>query len=578
MSLQAFLEDLSSTSPVDFDPERDPTDASGPAEGSDDEGAFTEEAGADLRAHYVDVGRGSIRTRAGVELDDRKYAGKRVSRASVFEADESDEEEGEEQEEGEESEENSEDDEDDEETAAMEVDGDAGLESDEIAASSGEDDEDVSENASEGGSEDGPEAAADQVEGSSDDGEEEGSESDEDDGEQSQSNNRLAKELEQLEVEEKKLIKTMSASARADVEKGHHVRAQIVSLREDSENTPPEPPLTLLCVQTLWDGLLDSRIRIQRAVTVANRLPKPDLYSAFEASSSDSQTAINDASQELVALVDDLIDLRTALISQNPAVQPLYAEGSPLTISPFSGEEVRSLKRKRDQDDPVALLEAVWADVQPLDAQFTPFRDQTIDKWNSKVQVATGIPLQKKFKAINQTVMSQINQILSDKSRLIKRSQLRRSDYLPLGQIPTDDAADPGAQSNDTADAHLANYDEEIFDDGDYYQQLLKELIENRITDADDAVLNGLKWAHFKSLKNKDKKKKRVDTKASKGRKIRFHVHEKLQNYMAPEPRGNWHDAMVDKLFGALLGQGVEHAAVVEQSVEEPAADGFRIM
>ena len=94
----------------------------------------------------------------------------------------------------------------------------------------------------------------------------------------------------------------------------------------------------------------------------------------------------------------------------------------------------------------------------------------------------------------------------------------------------------------------------------------------------DDAVLNGLKWAHFKSLKNKDKKKKRVDTKASKGRKIRFHVHEKLQNYMAPEPRGSWHDSMVDELFGGLLGQGVEHAAVVEEPADEPAADGFRIM
>ncbi|KAJ3173255.1 hypothetical protein HDU88_004717 [Geranomyces variabilis] len=547
MSLQSFLEDLSSTTPADFDPERNPTDASGPADGSDDE-AFAEETAADPRAHYVDVGRGSIRTRAGVELDNKKYAGKRVSRDSIFRADNSEEEdEEEEDEDGEESQE------DDEDLSAMDVDGDAGLESDEIAGSSGEEDGAEDEDASEGDSED---EADDFDQGSSEEGDEHGSESDEDGDEQSHSNNRLAKELEQLEVEEKKLIKTMSASARADVEKGHHVRAQI----------------------TLWDGLLDSRIRIQRAVNVANRFPKPDLHPAFAASSSDAQAAIDDASQELVALVDDLIDLRTALISQNPAVQPLYAEDSQLAIPPFAGEPTESLKRKRDQDDPDALLEAIWADVQPLDAQFKPYRDQTIDKWNSKVQVATGIPLQKKFKAINQTVVSQINQILSDKPRLIKRSQLRRSDHLPLGQAPTEDAAADSAQADATADAHLANYDEEIFDDGDYYQQLLKELIESRITDADDAVLNGLKWAHFKSLKNKDKKKKRVDTKASKGRKIRFHVHEKLQNYMAPEPRGSWHDSMVDELFGGLLGQGVEHAAVVEEPADEPAADGFRIM
>ena len=49
--------------------------------------------------------------------------------------------------------------------------------------------------------------------------------------------------------------------------------------------------------------------------------------------------------------------------------------------------------------------------------------------------------------------------------------------------------------------------------------------------------------------------RKKVDTKASKGRKMRFTVHEKLQNFMAPEDRGSWEPEAIDRFFGTLLGQ-----------------------
>ncbi|KAI8922157.1 apoptosis-antagonizing transcription factor [Powellomyces hirtus] len=551
MSLQSFLEDISSTAPVDYDPERDDVEVKGTDSGVEDD----EEAG-NVRQHYVNVGRGTIRTQAGIELDQKTYAGKRVSRKDMFDDEQEEDEDDESEDEG--------DDNGAENGVVSEE-----LESDEIQGDS-EDDEEAEEDIGQGDDDDDDDNHSDEDDDEEEDEEGEDDDDEEDDeepaGRDGRSEARLAKELEQLEVEEKKLIKTMSASAKSDVEKGHHVRAQI----------------------TLWDGLLDSRIRIQRAVTVANRFPQPDIYSAFHSASEETQTSVAETSEELVSLVDDLLDLRTALISQNSHILPSYSAGAlpsasskHLSIPPFdeaSGLST-SLKRKRDHGDPSALLETVWADIRPLDTQFKAYRDQTIDKWNSKVQVAAGIPLQKKFKAINQTVVSQINQILSDKPRLIKRSQLRRSDHLPLGQSAPATALGDDTGDLQTDDAHLANYDEEIFDDGDYYQQLLKELIESRITDSDDAILNGLKWAHFKSMKNKDKKKKRVDTKASKGRKVRFHVHDKLQNYMAPEPRGTWHDSMIDELFAGLLGQNADSAAMDVTAIpEDPAADGFRII
>ena len=52
--------------------------------------------------------------------------------------------------------------------------------------------------------------------------------------------------------------------------------------------------------------------------------------------------------------------------------------------------------------------------------------------------------------------------------------------------------------------------------------------------------------------------KKKVDTKASKGRKLRYTVHEKLLNFIAPEDRGTWGERQRGELFGGLLGRKVE--------------------
>ena len=39
---------------------------------------------------------------------------------------------------------------------------------------------------------------------------------------------------------------------------------------------------------------------------------------------------------------------------------------------------------------------------------------------------------------------------------------------------------------------------------------------------------------------------------------MRFNVHEKLQNFMAPEDRRSWEEGAVDRLFGTLFGQRME--------------------
>ena len=100
--------------------------------------------------------------------------------------------------------------------------------------------------------------------------------------------------------------------------------------------------------------------------------------------------------------------------------------------------------------------------------------------------------------------------------------------------------------------SHLENHDAEIFDDTDFYQNLIRELIESRMVDAGDPIAAGIQWAAVRKTKQK---KAVVDTRASKGRRLRYHVHEKLQNFMTPIPAGTWHEEMTDELYASLLGR-----------------------
>ena len=55
-------------------------------------------------------------------------------------------------------------------------------------------------------------------------------------------------------------------------------------------------------------------------------------------------------------------------------------------------------------------------------------------------------------------------QVMEDTPRLVKRSQLKRSQYKILGKSP--------GSCDLSHDAHLRDYEEEIFDDDDFYHQV----------------------------------------------------------------------------------------------------------
>ncbi|RKP07141.1 apoptosis-antagonizing transcription factor [Thamnocephalis sphaerospora] len=541
-SLGAQLASLLDPTPRDVDPEefgetfRNRSaarngDASDSNSDIDDNAAATE--------HYVDVGRSKMRRNAEFLVDDPKYAGKQRSRANLYDSD-------------------------DDMSASVASDSDVSDDDD-------DDDDDSNDDSSEEEelmemrkkTIDKPGKRTDRVEHHSsptdsdayvtadeevgDQESEEESDDDSGDGADHlavEQDEAMNDELRAIESEERQLLRTVSQGAKSDVSKGIDVRHQL----------------------TLWDTLLDARIRLQKSVTLANQLPQAStIYfvdmSDFDSFADGAEDALARTRRQVHGLLDSLLDLRVTMLEHN-------------TMHDMQLDELRQRKRPHqddEEDSDESDEETVWHDMQRFSTAFQPFADETLEKWSGKVQMAAGIPINKKFKAINQGARAQIEQILADKERLVKRTQLKRTDYQIIGKTtPSELKAEEPAITQDAAKNPLDNHDTEVFDDTDFYQQLLRELIESRMVDTDDPLALGVRWAALKQQTKQNKKK--VDRKASKGRRLRYHVHEKLQNFMVPIPTGSWHESMVEELYTSLLGRqaGTDQSGAADAG--QPAA------
>ncbi|KAI6044207.1 apoptosis-antagonizing transcription factor [Pisolithus marmoratus] len=188
-----------------------------------------------------------------------------------------------------------------------------------------------------------------------------------------------------------------------------------------------------------------------------------------------------------------------------------------------------------------------------------PHLIQTLNKWSSKIQaVAPSVLLPSNRNAFSKSSQHSksaaqlIDETLADHSKVLARTRVYRGKNERLRfEVTTE--AEQGE-----------NEDPTIFDDTDFYQQLLRDVIDSRSGSG-----GGDDWV---TVQKQQKAKKKVDTKASKGRKLRYQVHEKLQNFMVPIPvHSGWHDEQMDELFASLLGKGFESAM---QGVGEIVNDG----
>ena len=499
-------------------------DDSGDGFSDDDVGAVDDGVLAPTEDDKGDKG-GRLRMRGGLSLDElgAEYHGKRTSRKAMEEAwagaEDPDAEEDSED-----------DDEEEDEDDSME-----GLDADDLARmereaaedddGSDEDDEDIDDEDSD--EDDDDDSGADVDVDDDDDESQEASDDDDDDGD----GGDLAAELAAFRREEAEANRLAAAKSQNAV-KGAAVRRQ----------------------NEMWEKALQTRIVLQRGLNASAKMPTPTYWRALAKADGEVKPAMATCAAAARGALDALCSLQAALIDGNPAIAEAAGEG-------VGGGKKRKASSAMAAVSKFGLLASpaseVWENVDSVYQRFAAFRDVSIDRWHRKAQVQVGKMSAGgsvgggggEMRAFNQSVSAQVASAMRIPDRLVRKSQ-PPAHLAPkrLGEPEgTEKAAPTGDRTEDIdaddleAAARAEARVEEIYDDADFYEQVLKEFLESA------GAAAGLAAAASKPAK----RRKVVDRRASKGRKLRYHVQQKLVNFCAPVELEvpQW----AEKIFGQLF-------------------------
>jgi protein AATF/BFR2 len=238
----------------------------------------------------------------------------------------------------------------------------------------------------------------------------------------------------------------------------------------------------------ILNSCLDMRIHLQRCLDVANRFPVANDFAAYAAS--------EDVRTQCSLLAENL---RDALI-----------ESSSLVSSQL-GTEVEDVGAVQGL---VGLAKQKWTPV--------------VDKWHQRMNYGAEIS-SAKLRVLNHSVFDSIQFSMADKVKAVEKSRLPLDESRRLGIVQAGRSRADSDSDDDGSSVKKVRYDEEVYDDRQLYSLLLKTFI--AATTCERGALP------FKKLQ---RTQRNVDRKASKGRKIRYVVHPKLQNFtfpiVGPEP------------------------------------------
>lgn len=248
---------------------------------------------------------------------------------------------------------------------------------------------------------------------------------------------------------------------------------------------------------TIYDRILQSRVALQKALDLSNRIVESS--AAGITSDTGTENNIAETRQSLQKFTDSITNIRSEL---------LHGWIDDEEESDFSAAA-----------SPHGKLESMEKLAQP-------WRERTLLLLSQKT---THAHVQQLKSFTNIDIISQLKGSITGESlaKLVAKSKQPKA---------------PGEIEG-----------EHVFYDSTFFQSIIKELVERKLDKALDPTYQEL--INRPSVKNKTKS---IDTKASKGRKLRYTVHEKLQNFMAPESFPKWSSEQIDSLFGGLLGQHVQ--------------------
>lgn len=293
----------------------------------------------------------------------------------------------------------------------------------------------------------------------------------------------------------------------------------------------------------IWEKLLEVRIHSQKMLIKANSLPIYEKFHQLKENTEFSELA-QDTEQKLFNLTSKMWELQTHLLKKYPETKEL------------------ALKRKSfQQNDDVEVKKSRLA--EQLEADYSNFREyqnSVISKWHDRTKLLTPGSIKTQKQQGNIDVLRKIEGVLANREELVKRSQLLKGGY----ELFDNKCATVEQKRNHNFEANDENnveeedniqndvYCSEIYDDADFYHAQLRELIEYKTNSSSSANEMAKQFMELQKLRKKMKKE--VDTRASKGRKIRYVVHNKLVSFMAPNNSSSWNEDQKNELFKSLFG------------------------
>ncbi|XP_054168432.1 protein AATF-like [Oppia nitens] len=299
----------------------------------------------------------------------------------------------------------------------------------------------------------------------------------------------------------------------------------------------------------IWDNLLEYRIKLQKVMMSCNKCPQFEYLLLLRKQSLNNEvdTCLKETYKSLLRLLNIISDIDISLDLQNSITNVDLNNEFKETNNNNNSDSDNSwqklpqiiAKRKLNCDDISHVLSKRFCNLREK-------REDVLNKWYERTRLTSNAFKNKCLLSLETSTNIQINRILNDTKRLIKRTQTKRSIYSIVGK---DNETEEEMYSENVEQLNV-----EIFDDDDFYHQLLRQFIEtNTNTDSTDPFVLSKKWLEIQRIRNKIKRK--VDTKASKGRRIRYDVHSKIVNFMAPIHNTLYTDEAKDQLFKSLFGK-----------------------
>jgi len=328
--------------------------------------------------------------------------------------------------------------------------------------------------------------------------------------------------------------------------------------------------------QTLLDMLVESRVKMQEMEKIANRFPYPESYGYIN--KIDTSKSLKRSLQEVEVEVLDLIDMFDD-------IDGTYHEKVESEVQATTTNRLKkSQKYLRDNNIAVKEFtksydfdtEQIW---KSLDEDFNtqiPNIDTVVSNWAQKLNIMTQSSIKGRFANIFQTPTQQAQRAMDDYDRLLKRSQLKDLSCKPLFEYSE----------------ASTNYSEEIYNDEEFYMTIFREMLQKQAQNETQNAENGEFLVENTRLYIKNKQlrsavpKKVVDRKASKNRKLRYDVHQKLMNFMAPTENVQMipgRDQILKNLFGLYeklddeIAKAKENAGLKKRKRKNPNDDEVQI-